>query len=60
MKDIKFIPARGKNTSEGAYWKQTDACAGLDVSDDCPFRYEEMELVTYTPQGNAPSHYIIK
>lgn len=31
------------------FWRQTDACAGPVVSDDCQWRYEEMTLVTFTP-----------
>lgn len=33
----------------GSYWNQTDSCAGFSVADSCPWRYEEMLLVTYTP-----------
>lgn len=31
------------------FWRQTDACAGPIVSDDCQWRYEEMAMVTFTP-----------
>lgn len=30
-------------------WKETASCAGFNVSDDCPWRYNEMELLSYTP-----------
>ena len=49
MGSITYIPAAGKNTSDGAFWKQIDSCAGFEVSKDCPLRYTEMELVTFTP-----------
>ena len=29
------------------FWQQNDDCAGFKVSQDCPFRAQEMELVTY-------------
>ena len=32
------------------FWKQTDACAGPIVSDECEWRYEEMTMVTFTPK----------
>ena len=31
------------------YWKQTDACAGFTVSEDCHLREQEMLLVRYQP-----------
>ena len=31
-------------------WQETADCAGFEVPDDCPWRYEEMELVTFTPE----------
>ena len=42
MGSIPYIPAAGKNNSEGAFWNQTDACAGFEVSPDCHLRYTEM------------------
>jgi hypothetical protein len=42
MSTIPFIPAPGKNTSDGAFWTQIDSCAGFEVSNDCPLRYSEM------------------
>ena len=32
------------------YWVQEDTCAGFKLTDKCPHRYEEMELITYTPK----------
>jgi len=49
MGTIPFIPAAGKNTSDGAFWKQVESCAGFEVSSDCPLRHTEMQLITYTP-----------
>jgi len=34
---------------EGNYWEETAPCAGFTVHDDCPWRFEEMMLVSYTP-----------
>lgn len=49
MGTIPYIPASGKNTSDGAFWSQIDSCAGFEVSPNCPLRYTEMQLITYTP-----------
>jgi hypothetical protein len=46
MDSIKEIPtADGK----GVFWKEHPDCGGFTVKDTCPWRYEEMLLVTYTP-----------
>ena len=53
METIERIPNPMNQTTgkaEGWYWEQTDSCAGLTVSNDCPWRYEEMSLISYTPQ----------
>ena len=47
MGNITSIPSEDNATIP--YWTQTDECAGFEVSSDCPWRYEEMDLVTYTP-----------
>ena len=31
------------------YWQQTEECAGFEVTDACPHRFEEMTLISYTP-----------
>jgi hypothetical protein len=50
MSTIEFIPSRGSNNRTNAVWQQIDSCAGFEVSPDCPYRYSEMELITFTPQ----------
>lgn len=50
MSTIEYIPAPGYNNRTNAVWEQIDSCAGFEVSDDCPYRYSEMELNTFTPQ----------
>lgn len=52
MKEIKMLPKKGQPYNEteiDPYWKQTDLCAGFEISPDCPWRQEEMALVTFTP-----------
>ena len=49
MHTIPFIPQRGFTNSSGSVWNQTDSCSGFIVSDDCPYRYDDLQLVTYTP-----------
>lgn len=44
---IKSIP--NPNGAPGYFWKETESCAGFNVSNDCPWRFEEMELIGYTP-----------
>ncbi len=39
----------GEDDPQGTYWAQTKECAGFVVSEDCPWRYEEMSLIGYTP-----------
>jgi len=45
---IKSIP--NKLGTPGDYWQETSPCAGFTVQDDCPWRYEEMSLISFTPQ----------
>lgn len=33
------------------FWEQSDECSGFYISDDCPFRPEEMSLVTFRPEA---------
>ena len=47
LNSIKSIP--NKEGTTGKYWEETAECAGFSVSDACPWRYEEMGLVSYTP-----------
>ena len=52
MGNITFIPNQGKSNSSNVsdyYWIQEDKCAGFSVPSNCPWRYEEMDLITYTP-----------
>ncbi|CDW71083.1 adenylyl cyclase [Stylonychia lemnae] len=50
MGSIAYVPSQGTNSSVNPIWKQTDACSGFQVSDDCPYRYEEMDLISFIPQ----------
>ena len=45
LDNIPSIP----NRDGSVYWEETADCAGFNVSDSCPWRVAEMELVTYTP-----------
>ena len=52
MGDIKKIPRQINELDADEtdpFWQQEDLCAGFIVSDDCPWRFEEMSLVTFTP-----------
>jgi len=49
MSTIEYIPEPGSNNRTNAVWTQIDSCAGFEVSSDCPYRYSEMELITFTP-----------
>jgi len=31
-------------------WNVHPECSGFTVSSDCPYRYYEMELISYTPE----------
>ena len=56
MTTITNIPAEGEpfpplgEKIKEPYWTQTDSCAGFDVSEECEWRIEEMQLVTFTPE----------
>jgi hypothetical protein len=52
MQTVEMVPKYGNTynvSDEDPFWRQTDSCAGFAVSDDCPWRFEEMQLVTFTP-----------
>lgn len=63
MNNIHFVPKagityaevnqafkkEGKLPSEMVYWQENDACAGFEVGPNCHLRYDEMQLVTYSP-----------
>ena len=51
MGTITSVPAQGHSADDPVdkYWEQETDCAGFTVSSDCQYRYEEMELVTFTP-----------
>lgn len=52
MGDIINIPQPGNKfdpNDPNPYWKQDEKCAGRTVSDNCDWRWEEMNLVTFTP-----------
>ena len=52
LDSIKSIPYRKSERAkkEGNFWNESEKCAGFKVSPDCPWRYEEMMLVSYTPK----------
>ena len=37
--------------TEPYFWEQSPECSGFLVGDDCPWRAEEMSLVTFRPQA---------
>ena len=52
MSEISKIPMSGQtfdNMEAPYYWEQSEYCSGFIVSDDCPWRYAEMTLVTFQP-----------
>lgn len=52
MNSIKSIPNKKINGEEDPvpYWEEAEDCAGFEVSDDCPWRFEEMIIVSFTPK----------
>ena len=53
MNVIKNIPRLGNNYNENdldPYWKEDESCSGFIVDDGCNWRWEEMNLITFTPQ----------
>lgn len=63
MQTIKAIPKAKTDLGssfdpsniQDPYWKQNDPCAGPEVSKECEWRYDEMQLLTFTPQVCASS-----
>ena len=54
MASITKIPRKGQTFDDMTapyLWEETEGCAGFEVSDDCPWRYEEMTLVTFRPDA---------
>ena len=50
MSTIEYVPKMKSTSRVDAVWQQVDSCAGFEIQESCPYRYEEMELVTFTPQ----------
>ena len=36
---------------EPYFWEQSEECSGFEISPDCPWRPEEMSLVTFRPDA---------
>ena len=56
MSEIDKVPVTGQTFDDMEapyYWEQSAECSGFIVSDDCPWRYEEMTLVTFRPDACA-------
>ena len=54
MAHIEKIPAQGQkfsNMEEPYHWEESTECAGFIVSADCPWRTEEMSLITFKPDA---------
>ena len=49
MESIPSVQTPRDSDPKGISWAQTKECAGFVVSEDCPWRYEEMSLIGYTP-----------
>lgn len=52
MSEIKNIPRKGNTYSANdpnPYWSQDENCSGFIVGDGCNWRWEEMNLITFTP-----------
>ena len=50
MAEIKAIPERDYDFATGPFfWEQSIECSGFNVGHDCPWRPEEMTLVTFRP-----------
>lgn len=51
MGEIVNVPRYGNKfdpNDPDPYWSQS-ACSGFEIGDNCPWRFEEMSLVTFTP-----------
>ena len=54
MSEIDKIPNPGQtfdNMEAPYFWEQSKECSGFYISDDCPWRSEEMQLVTFRPRA---------
>ena len=54
MAEIDKVPAPGQtfaNMEAPYFWEQSRECSGFFVQDDCPWRFEEMTLVTFKPDA---------
>ena len=54
MAEIDKIPISGQtfaNMEAPYHWEQSEFCSGFYISDDCPWRTEEMQLVTFRPKA---------
>jgi len=51
IEEIKTIPNRidGFEYPTPNYWEQEENCSGFKVGDNCEWRFEEMEIISYTP-----------
>lgn len=53
MSTIDKIPTNDQtfnNMTAPYYWEQNEDCAGFIVKDECPWRFEEMSLITFRPE----------
>ena len=53
MNVIPNIPKIGKTFQENdpdPFWSQDEGCSGFIVGEKCNWRWEEMNLITFTPQ----------
>ena len=48
MDHIVSIP--GKNEGDEPCWVQDELCSGFKIDQRCQWRYDEMELVSFTPK----------
>ena len=49
MSNVSSIPQPVGSNSTAPYWSEVPSCAGFQISKDCPYRVEEMYLLTFTP-----------
>lgn len=47
MDHIKSIP--GVKEGDPPFWEQDELCSGFKIDQKCKWRYDEMELVSFTP-----------
>ena len=61
MKSIKSVPDINPETGLSdfnlkPFWSETSTCAGFTLPEDCPWRDEEMQLITFTPLDCYPEY----